>query len=112
MILKSLRFFVVYKNQTRISDKKACRAQTAYFSNAQKVRATRYKSRPIIEAEQNVFGDIFINISLILGFSRLTSCILFTLIHSDKNPVHRSLTRDCNETLRPRPHEDDCKRKR
>ena len=60
------------------SDKETRRAQTAYFSNVQKVRATRYKSCAIIEAEQNIFRDIFINISLIVGFSRLTSCILFT----------------------------------
>ena len=50
------------------SDKETCRTQTAYFSNA----------RAIIEAEQNIFRDIFINISLTVGFSRLTSCILFT----------------------------------
>ena len=60
------------------SDKETCRAQTAYFSNAQNVRATRYKSRAIIEEEQNFFRDIFINISPIVGFIRLTSCMLFT----------------------------------
>ena len=59
------------------SDKETCCAQTAYFSNAQKVRATRNKSRAIIEAEQNILRDIFMNISLFVGFSRLTSCILF-----------------------------------
>ena len=52
----------------RTSDKETCRAQTAYFSNA----------RAIIEAEQNIFRDILINISIIVGLSRLTSCILFT----------------------------------
>ena len=83
----------------RTSDKETCRAQTAYFSNAQKVRATRYKSRAIIEAEQNIFRDIFINISLIVGFSRLTLYKLFTLIHSDKNPVHRGLNRTTSPSL-------------
>ena len=62
----------------RTSDKETCRAQTAYFSNLQKVRATRYKSCAIIEAEQNIFRDILFNISLIVGLCHLTSCILFT----------------------------------
>ena len=77
VVFQPLRFAVVYKNQMQTSDKETCCAQTAYFSNAQKVRATRNKSRAIIEAEQNIFRDIFMNISLFVGFSRLTSCILF-----------------------------------
>ena len=42
-------------------DKETCRVKTAYFSNVQKVCATRYKPRAIIEAEQKIFRDIFIN---------------------------------------------------
>ena len=41
-----------------------------------KVRATRYKSRAIIEAEQNIFRH-FHKILHIVGFSRLISCIFF-----------------------------------
>ena len=33
----------------------ACRGQTAFLRNVQNVRATRYKSPAIIEAEQNIF---------------------------------------------------------
>ena len=43
----------LYKNQIRTSANKIC-GQTAYFRNAKKLRATRYKSSAIIEAKKNI----------------------------------------------------------
>ena len=41
--------------------------------------------------QNRIFLEIFINISYIVGFSRLNSCIFFTLIHADENLFPRDL---------------------
>ena len=64
-------------NGNDISTYRTCMSKVLADMQEEKVRATRNKSRAIIEAEQNIFRDIFMNISLFVGFSRLTSCILF-----------------------------------
>ena len=69
----------------------ACRAQTAYFRNVEKGSCLRDINLVRFLRQERIFSEIFMNISHIVGFSRLTSCIFFTYIHTNENPIPRDL---------------------
>ena len=46
--------------------------------NTRDARATRFESSASNNVEMNIFKGPVVNISLIVGFSRGTSCMLFT----------------------------------